>query len=193
MSKKNLEIQIYLICVILLIVGGLNWGLIGTFNLNIVKLINQYTFNSPIFENIVYITVGLATIYLSTKKSFYLPFLGKTILPPSILKKMNNSMKANNSITVDAPNAESVIYWAADPLDAKQIDGSKYAFEAYNKYANSGVAEVVSGKAVLNVNCPQKYWVSKMGIKKTLPKHLHYRLVYPSGWVSEVNTRKLSC
>ena len=192
MKEKKVEIYIYLICVILLLIGGLNWGLIGTFNLNIVHIINKHTFNSPIFENIIYTTVGIAAIYLSSKKSFYLPFLGKTILPTSIIKTMNNA-GANISITVDAPHADTVIYWAANPLSDNQIDGSKYAMDAYNKYTNSGVAPVISGKAELKVSCPQKYWVNKWGIKKTLPKHVHYRLVYPSGWVSEVKTKKLSC
>ena len=192
MKDKKVEIYIYLICVILLLIGGLNWGLVGTFNLNIVKTINKHTFNSPIFENIVYTTVGIAAIYLSSKKSFYLPFLGKTIIPPSVIKQMDN-IGADIKINVDAPNADMVIYWAANPLPINEVDGSKYAMDAYSKYTNSGVAPVISGKAELKVTCPQKYWVNKWGIKKTLPKHVHYRLVYPTGWVSEVKTTKLSC
>jgi uncharacterized membrane protein YuzA (DUF378 family) len=192
MKEKTFEVYLYLICVILLIVGGLNWGLIGTFNLNIVKLLNEYTFDSPIFENAVYITVGIAAIYLSTKRNFYLPFLGNTILPPSLLKDIDNK-NANISITVDAPNADMVIYWAAEPLAENEVDGSKFAYDAYDKYTNSGIAEVISGKAVLKVTCPQTYWVKKWGIKKTLPKHVHYRLVYSTGWVSEVKTSKLLC
>ncbi len=196
MKEKTLEIYLYLICVILLIIGGLNWGLIGTFNLNIVKLLNKYTFDSPIFENTIYIIVGMAALYLSNKRNFYLPFLGDTVFPPSLIKdneNKNENKNANINITVDAPNADMVIYWAAEPLPENQIDGSKFAYDAYDKYTNSGVAEVVSGKATLKVSCPQSYWVKKWGIKKTLPKHLHYRLVYSTGWVSEVKTTNLSC
>jgi len=192
MKDKKVEIYIYLICVILLLIGGLNWGLIGTFNFNIVQLINKHTFNSSVFENIVYTSVGIAAIYLSSRKSFYLPFLGKTILPTSVIKEMDN-IGADIKINVDASNADMVIYWAANPLPINEVDGSKYAMDAYSKYTNSGVAPVISGKAELKVSCPQKYWVNKWGIKKTLPKHVHYRLVYPTGWVSEVKTTKLSC
>ena len=191
-KKVGFYIYIYLICVILLLIGGLNWGLIGSLNLNIVQIINKNTFDSPIFENIIYVTVGIATIYLASKKSFYLPFLGKTIIPPTAIKQRNNP-NANIKITVKAPNAEMVIYWAANPLPINQSDGSKYATEAYKKYSNSGVAPVISGKAELKVICPQRYWVNKWGIKKTLPKHIHYRLVYSSGWVSGVKTKKLVC
>lgn len=48
------------IAAILLVVGGLNWGLIGLFDFNIVNLI----FGSlPILERIVYVVVGLAAVY----------------------------------------------------------------------------------------------------------------------------------
>jgi uncharacterized membrane protein YuzA (DUF378 family) len=56
------------IALILVIVGGLNWGLVGLLNVDLVELI----FGSiPILQSIVYIVVGLAAIYLiyfATKK-----------------------------------------------------------------------------------------------------------------------------
>lgn len=56
------------IALVLVIVGGLNWGLVGLFNIDLVELI----FGSiPILQRIVYIVVGLAAIYLiyfATKK-----------------------------------------------------------------------------------------------------------------------------
>ncbi len=49
------------IAVILVIVGGLNWGLVGIFNFNLVSWI----FASVYFlARIVYILVALAAIYL---------------------------------------------------------------------------------------------------------------------------------
>jgi uncharacterized membrane protein YuzA (DUF378 family) len=56
------------IALVLVIVGGLNWGLVGLLNVDLVELI----FGSiPILQRIVYIVVGLAAIYLiyfATKK-----------------------------------------------------------------------------------------------------------------------------
>ena len=56
------------IALVLVIVGGLNWGLVGLLNVDLVELI----FGSiPILQRIVYIIVGLAAIYLiyfATKK-----------------------------------------------------------------------------------------------------------------------------
>ncbi|MCY6372535.1 DUF378 domain-containing protein [Clostridium ganghwense] len=52
----------------LIIVGAINWGLIGLFNLNLVNLLLGFI---PLVERIVYILVGLAGIntILFIKKS----------------------------------------------------------------------------------------------------------------------------
>ena len=47
------------IAAILLIVGGLNWGLVGLADFNLVTAI----FHSPAIERIVYILVGLSAIW----------------------------------------------------------------------------------------------------------------------------------
>jgi len=54
---KVLHIVAYLV----LFIGGLNWGLIGLFHFNLVAAL----FGSmPMIENLIYILVGLATIYI---------------------------------------------------------------------------------------------------------------------------------
>lgn len=48
------------IAMILLIIGGLNWGLVGLFHFNLVTAI----FGSvPILVNIIYIIVGIAALW----------------------------------------------------------------------------------------------------------------------------------
>ena len=50
---------IYKICLILVIIGGLNWGLIGLFNFDLVAVI----FGSmSIFSRFIYSLVGIATV-----------------------------------------------------------------------------------------------------------------------------------
>jgi len=56
------------ITLVLVIIGGLNWGLVGAFNLDLVRLIFGAV---PVLQNIVYILVGLSAIYMiyfATKK-----------------------------------------------------------------------------------------------------------------------------
>lgn len=56
---KNLG-SIGFIASILVIIGGLNWGLIGLFGLNIVSLI----FGQTLITRLIYLIVGLAASYL---------------------------------------------------------------------------------------------------------------------------------
>lgn len=49
------------IAIALVLIGALNWGIIGAFNLDLVGLL----FHSiPILQRIVYLLVGIAAIYL---------------------------------------------------------------------------------------------------------------------------------
>lgn len=52
---KNLDI----LATVLLVVGGLNWGLVGSINFDLVEAV----FGSSFFGSIVYILVGLSAIY----------------------------------------------------------------------------------------------------------------------------------
>jgi len=50
-----------IIALILVIIGGLNWGLVGFFNFNLVEAI----FGSlTLLTRIIYVIVGLAALYL---------------------------------------------------------------------------------------------------------------------------------
>ena len=49
------------ITMILVIIGGLNWGLVGVFNFDLVQAI----FGSvPVVANIVYTLVGISAVYM---------------------------------------------------------------------------------------------------------------------------------
>jgi uncharacterized membrane protein YuzA (DUF378 family) len=50
------------IALILTIIGALNWGLIGVFNLNIVTLLIK----SALINNIIYIIIGIASLICIT-------------------------------------------------------------------------------------------------------------------------------
>ena len=63
MAKNALDI----IALILVIIGGINWGLVGAFKFNLVEAI----LGAGLISGIVYILVGLAalyTIYIAIKK-----------------------------------------------------------------------------------------------------------------------------
>ena len=45
----------------LLFIGGLNWGLVGLFDFN---LVNSLLGAAPAIEKLVYVLVGVATVYI---------------------------------------------------------------------------------------------------------------------------------
>lgn len=47
---------------VLVIVGGLNWGLVGLFEFNLVAKLFGF---APILVNIIYMLVGIAAVYLA--------------------------------------------------------------------------------------------------------------------------------
>lgn len=55
---------VWWIALILLVVGGLNWGLVGLVNYNVVEAILG---SIPILLKIVYILVGLSALYAAFK------------------------------------------------------------------------------------------------------------------------------
>lgn len=57
MNKKPLDLGV----AILLIVGGLNWGLIGLFNMNVVASVLGGEMS--VIVQAVYVLVGLAAVY----------------------------------------------------------------------------------------------------------------------------------
>ena len=48
-----------MVAMVLVLIGGLNWGLVGAFNFNLVETI----FGSGVVSMVVYILVGISAIY----------------------------------------------------------------------------------------------------------------------------------
>lgn len=48
------------IAISLLIIGGINWGLVGLFDFDLVRAL----FADSLFSNIIYISIGIAALYM---------------------------------------------------------------------------------------------------------------------------------
>lgn len=177
----------YLVSIVILLVIGINIGLTGILNRNLLlTLLSKITTNSSIIRAI-YIVIGLVAVYLLFFVDYhtFLPFLDKTVLPPSVLL-LSEQANTNVNVEINGGDAIKVVYWAASPDQGKIIEDP---FKAYDKYENIGIAAVVNGKALLKLKCPTAYKVKK---HRVLPKHLHYRLIYENGVLSEIKTVKLN-
>lgn len=172
---------LHLLAVSLVIIGGLNWGLVGVFNADLVKWIGS-SLNLPILSNIIYILVGLSALYLVFQRDAYLPFLNESVYPCSTLvDKVPEG--ATVKIPISLPPGTKVVYWAAESSNTKQLVNPQ---RAYADYDNAGVATADSnGVAVLSIRHPASY---KLPSGRVLSSHVHYRYGVSPGMLSRVET-----
>ena len=148
-----------------------------------------------IFIRIISIFIIAIIIFLSAKKETFLPFLGLTFIPYTLICEPKVPKGANLSYTIDMSDYEDgtkIIYWAANnnPDNLKIIEDP---FIAYKDFNNVGVSVVKNGKANVQIFCPNKYKVKKV-FDKILERHFHYRIIFKdNGFLSPVMTVNIKC
>lgn len=118
-----------------------------------------------------------------TRRDTWLPFLGPTVFPPGVLRPSTPKV----GMEMDVPtskDAQRVVYWAAAPGPTVRTPEA-----AYGSYSNSGVVDVVDGKATIVLECPSTYYVKGRRLKK----HVHYREVYADGLLGPVRMADVIC
>jgi hypothetical protein len=131
----------------------------------------------------------LAALYIGFRRDAYLPFLGESVVPCSLLK-VQTPEHADASVTVsDLEPGAKVLYWAAEPA-TEGLAKIKTWDRAYLDFANAGVARVdQSGRVILRVRKPQTYTVPVMG---RLEAHVHWRICKNGGMLGPVQITPLS-
>jgi hypothetical protein len=142
----------------------------------------------PLIVRILAFLIGLSAAYFIFDRDFYLPFLGKCVIPIGTQRETKNLKPV---VLKNLPPNTNVIFWAAK--GGKDISANP--FDAYGDYANSGIAKTNGkGEVIVEIACPVEYNVSKFGlINKTLKRHIHYRYELPKyrGMFSKVHTKYL--
>lgn len=64
---------LHMVAYVLLWVGGVNWGLLGVFGFD---LVNALLGTAPALERLVYILVGVATVYVIATHKEYCKYCG---------------------------------------------------------------------------------------------------------------------
>ena len=170
-------IKINMIAMLLVLIGAINWGLVA-FKYNLVELLAKYT--HPSISFIIYVLVAISAVYLLVQRDIFLPFLGESVFPCSLLEESVPD-NATVNITVQVKPNVKVVYWASEP-DLTDVNYK----QAYGEYTNSGV--VVSdnnGRAVLKVRKPSSYSVPTGRVINT---HVHYRCCLDKNMLSPVKT-----
>ncbi len=140
--------------------------------------------------------IGICALYFAFDRDYYLPFLGKSVIP--IIKDGFDKTNSNNlkeiKLTNLPPNTR-ILYWAAKSVypTTGEVD-----WRVYNDYSNSGVVQSdIIGNTIVKIECPVEYNVPLfLGLgKKRLKRHLHYRYEIPgqTGLFSRVYTKYIEC
>lgn len=141
-------------------------------------------------DKLIAVVVFFAVIFVGSQRNTYLPFLGPTVLPGSLLKEPVTEVKKDATqatLFIDAPDNTKIVYWAAKPSEGVIFEDP---YKAYNDYSNAGVTVVKNKQAAFVVDCPSSY---KVPSGYTLKPHIHYRVVYPNGIMGQVQTLFVKC
>ena len=171
MEKKYWNTKMNHIVIIIVLIGSLNWGMtaLGYNLVDIIKnLLNNTLKMETYIDKIIYFLVALAAIKLSMNRDLWLPFLGESVLPGSLvpLKKV----VGDTTVAVKVKPNTRVAYWASLPQETNKIP---LVHEAYGDFKNAGV--VLSnndGIALLIVNKGTNYIVPT---GREIKRHVHYR------------------
>jgi uncharacterized membrane protein YuzA (DUF378 family) len=169
---------------LILVIGGLNYLVMLFFKQSLINYLHY-----PVVMQAFTLAIGLSALYFMFNRDYYLPFLGSCVIPVSG-GKPEGELKSI-PLTGLPPNT-NVIFWAAKSNKNKIPN----PMDAYGDFSNSGITQSdKNGNAVLQVNCPAAYTVSKFGVmKRDLPKHVHYRYELPQyrGIFSSVMTKYIT-
>ena len=172
--------KLYMVAMALLIVGGLNWLLVGTVRKDVVALV----LGKGWLARSVYIVIGLCAVAIMFNRDTYLPFLGESLVPCAAIQE-KTPPGATVQMQVDVPPGAKVLYWAAEPATEKLHEVQNWK-QAYLDVENAGVTVADSnGIATLRVRRPQPYLVPWKG---KLEPHIHFRVCGEAGFLGRTKT-----
>lgn len=180
MDASYLQKMAFKVAMMIVLIGALNWGLIGAFRVN---LVDRVFGKGAVAAKVLYIVVGLCALAIAFNRDTYLPFLGESVFPCSVLADQVPP-GATRSVQVAAEPGSKVVYWATEPGEDRGVLSDWKI--AYGKFMNAGVATTdTSGVATLKVREPQPYIVP---FKGRLEPHVHFRVCGPTGFVGRIKT-----
>lgn len=177
--------KLFALAMVFLIVGGVNLGLKAFTGQDALAYV---TGKGTFLTNLIFFCIGVSALCLALYRDSYLPFLGPTIMPCSLITAQVPE-GADFDVRVNVRPGAKVLYWAAEP-ENKDFHGIQDWRKAYVSFKNAGVAIAdPNGNAVLHVRKPQPYTVL---INKELSPHIHYRVCEDDGMVGSVQTVTLN-
>jgi uncharacterized membrane protein YuzA (DUF378 family) len=187
-GKEYFLVKLQHLFLVLVFVGALNWGSTA-FGYNVVDIvsrnINELCKCNLYLDKIIYVLVALSAVKLILDRDTWLPFLGKNVLPCSLIPM--REIKGDTVVTVNVKPNTRVAYWASLPQKSDVIPD---VVTAYGDYSNAGVVmSDATGKAMLVINKGTDYYVPRHLYNKKIKRHVHYReLCDTFGMVKPIKT-----
>ncbi len=173
MKRKYMKAKIRMIVTALVIIGAINWGttalgynLVDMFS----KTVNGYLKTDYPIDKVIYFIVAGCAIALALRRTTWLPFLGRSVLPGNLVT-VQTPAKADKKVKITTKPKAKIAYWAAYGKDKKEQD----VFDAYGDFTNSGVV-VADDKGVAELPIIEGGGYTVPSGKK-LPRHIHYRII----------------
>ncbi len=170
--------RIFMVSMFFLVLAGIAVGTSVFMKKDIVTLM---------FKNhawIVFAFAGISAILIGFSRDTYLPFLGETVVPCSILKE-HIPEHATHFAKVKVNPGAKVMYWASESVNSELHELNDWR-KAYLGFKNAGVVVAdEKGIATLRFRKPQEYTVS---LKGKLEAHVHYRTCMTDGMLGRIET-----
>jgi hypothetical protein len=170
---------IFMIAVGFLILGGIALGM---------QVFLRKNFLNSVFKQyawIIFSLIGISALMIGFSRDTYLPFLGETVVPCSVLKDSIPENATHFAKVKVSPGAK-VLYWAAEPTN-DELNTLKDWRQAYLGFKNAGIVTAdKDGIATLRFREPQPYLVGFL--KQRLEAHVHYRSCANQGIMSRIET-----
>lgn len=133
---------------------------------------------------LITIVSAFVLINFATKRDYYLPFLGDSVIPTGLLvPHFPEDASVTKKIRVK-PN-QKVVFWASEPSKNQ----TQMPWEAYKKYQNAGVSVAnKNGIAIIRIRSPSSYTKPWGYGDSVLKRHFHYRVVKTNGMLGRVET-----
>jgi uncharacterized membrane protein YuzA (DUF378 family) len=181
MLSSYVQKKLFAVAMVLLIVGGLNLGIMALTGKDFLTVMMG---RGTLIANSLFFAIGIAALGIAFFRDSYLPFLGPSVVPCSLLAP-STPEGADYEVRVRVKPGQKVMYWAAEP-ETKDLEQIPDWRKAYLGFRNAGVTIAgTDGYATLKVRKPQPYQVP---MRKALSPHIHYRICLEDGMVSRIET-----
>ena len=161
-TYKIVSLNIFMNVLVFIVAAN---AVLSNYGFNIFNKLDSLIGNN--ISKFIYFITGIAIILLAMKKQTWLPFLGDTVIPVTLIPETKNVGDTTIKIKVK-PNTK-VAYWSSLPSNDEKPPVDK----AYGDYSNAGVSKSDNdGFATLTFNKGTGYVVPS---GRYIKPHIHYR------------------